>query len=40
MQDGTALPSLHSSHWAPDPEPTIRTGITALTAAALDLLGK
>jgi hippurate hydrolase len=40
MQDGTVLPSLHSSHWAPDPEPTIRTGITALTAAALDLLGK
>ncbi len=40
MQDGTVLPSLHSSKWAPDPEPTIRTGVTALTAAALDLLGK
>jgi hippurate hydrolase len=38
MKEGTVLPSLHSSHWAPDPEPTIKTGITALTAAALDLL--
>ncbi len=38
MKDGTALPSLHSSRWAPDPEPTIKTGVTALTAAALDLL--
>ena len=37
---GTALPSLHSSRWAPDAEPTLKTGITALTAAALDLLGK
>ena len=40
MKNGTALPSLHSSHWAPDPEPTIRTGVTAMTAAALDLLGR
>jgi hippurate hydrolase len=39
QKNGTILPSLHSSHWAPDPEPTIRTGITALTIAALDLLG-
>lgn len=35
---GEALPSLHSSKFAPDPRPTIRTGVTALTAAALDLL--
>ena len=40
MTNGTVLPSLHSSHWAPDPEPTIRTGVTALTEAALDLLRK
>jgi hippurate hydrolase len=35
-----ALPSLHSSKFAPVPEPTIKTGITAVTAAALDLLAK
>ena len=39
-KNGIALPSLHSSRWAPDPAPTIKTGVTALTAAALDLLGK
>ena len=37
-KNGTALPSLHSSRWAPDPELTIKTGVTALTATALDLL--
>jgi hippurate hydrolase len=37
---GAPLPSLHSSKFAPLPEPTIRTGVTALTAAALDLLAK
>ncbi|MEO7598062.1 MAG: amidohydrolase [Opitutus sp.] len=35
---GAPLPSLHSSHFAPVPAPTIKTGVTALTAAALDLL--
>lgn len=35
---GRALPSLHSSTFAPVAEPTIKTGITVLTAAALDLL--
>ncbi len=39
QRDGTVLPSLHSSHWAPDAEPAIKTGVSALTAAALDLLG-
>lgn len=34
---GTRLPSLHSSVFAPVPETTIRTGITAMTAATLDL---
>jgi len=37
---GVPLPSLHSSKFAPVPGPTIRTGVTALTAAALDLLPK
>jgi hippurate hydrolase len=32
------LPSLHSPYFAPDPEPTLETGIKALTAIALDLL--
>ncbi len=40
QRTGVALPSLHSSRFAPVPEPTIKTGITALTAAALDLLAK
>ena len=34
-----SLPSLHSSCYAPDPEPTISLGIQALTAAVLELLG-
>lgn len=37
---GEPLPSLHSSKFAPQAEPTIKTGIEALTAVALDLLGK
>jgi len=37
---GEPLPSLHSSKFAPQPETTIKTGIEALTAVALDLLGK
>src|SRR5438128_5468805 len=34
------LPSLHSSKFAPVPEPTIRTGTVAMTAAVLDLMKK
>ncbi|HEY2799928.1 MAG TPA: amidohydrolase [Chthoniobacterales bacterium] len=34
------LPSLHSSKFAPVPEPTIRTGLIAMTSAVLDLMGK
>src|SRR5438067_5721492 len=34
------LPSLHSSKFAPIPEPTIRTGLVAMTAAVLDLMKK
>jgi hippurate hydrolase len=40
QRTGRALPSLHSNKFAPVPEPTIKTGITAMTAAALDLLSK
>ncbi|MDZ4759526.1 MAG: amidohydrolase, partial [Alphaproteobacteria bacterium] len=32
------LPGLHSSTYAPDPDPTIATGVEAMTAAAIDLL--
>jgi hippurate hydrolase len=34
------LPSLHSSKFAPVPEPTIRTGVAAMTAAVLELMKK
>lgn len=37
-QPGGELPSLHSSLYAPDPEPSIRTGIQAMTAAVCRLL--
>ena len=40
LKTGKALPSLHSSKFAPLPELTIKTGVQAMTAAALDLLGK
>ncbi len=36
----TPLPSLHSSKFAPVPEPTIRLGIVAMTTAVLDLMKK
>lgn len=35
---GVPLPSLHSSKFAPVPEPTIRTGVIGMTAAVLDLM--
>jgi len=35
---GKELPTLHSSKFAPVPEPTIRTGVLAMTAAVLELL--
>jgi len=40
QRTGKSLPSLHSPLWAPMPEPTIKAGVTAMTAAALELLGK
>ena len=38
--DGKELPSLHSSKFAPVPEPTIRTGIIGMTTAVLELMKK
>ena len=35
---GKPLPSLHSSLFAPVPEPAIRTGVTAMTAAVIELM--
>ena len=35
---GKPLPMVHSSTYSPDIEPTLRTGVTATTAAALNLL--
>jgi amidohydrolase len=40
QRTGQPMPSLHSPFWAPAPEPTIKAGVTAMTAAALELLGK
>jgi amidohydrolase len=40
MKTGERLPSLHSPLFAPAPEPTIRTGIRAMTAAVLELMKK
>lgn len=39
-QTGKPLPGLHSSLWAPLPEPSIRTGVKAMTSAVLDLMKK
>ncbi len=38
QKGGPAIPSLHNSGWAPDPAPTIATGVEAMTAAAVDVL--
>lgn len=38
--DPTKLPGLHSSQFAPDREPTLKTGAAALTIAVLELLPK
>ena len=37
---GVPLPGLHSSLWAPVPEPTLRTGVKSMTSAVLDLMKK
>lgn len=38
IASGQRLPSLHSSGWAPLPDPTLRGGIKAMTLAVLELL--
>jgi hippurate hydrolase len=35
---GPAIPSLHNGGWAPDPAPTIATGVETMTAAAVMLM--
>ena len=37
---GTAVPGLHTAGFAPDRERTIRSGVSALTVAVLELMGK
>jgi len=39
-KSGKPLPSLHSSLFEPQPEPTLRAGIKAMTAAVLELMKK
>jgi hippurate hydrolase len=38
IASGARLPSLHSSEFAPVPDPTLRGGIKAMTLAVLELL--
>jgi amidohydrolase len=40
QKSGTPLPSLHSSLFWPVPEPTIRTGVKAMTLAAIEVMKK
>lgn len=38
--EGKPLPTNHSPYFAPTPEPTIRTGVEAMTLAVLSVVGK
>jgi hippurate hydrolase len=38
QQDGTKLPGPHNPRWAPDPAPTIATGVATMTDAVMMLL--
>jgi hippurate hydrolase len=40
QEKNTPLPGLHSSKFAPLPEPTIKTGILAMTTAVMDLFNQ
>jgi amidohydrolase len=40
INSGEKLPGLHSPFFYPDPEPAIKTGVTAIIAGVLDLLKK
>ena len=37
---GKLAPGLHTSRFQPDPEPTLRTGVTSMTSVAMSLLHK
>jgi len=39
QRSGKPVPALHSSQFLPVLEPTLKTGVTAMTAAVLELLG-
>jgi len=39
-EKGTRLPGPHSSEFSPVPEPTIRTGVKAMSGAVMDLMRK
>jgi len=39
-RSGKTPPPLHSPMLAPDPEPTLRTGILLMTSAVLELMGR
>jgi hippurate hydrolase len=39
-ETGVALPGLHSALFSPVPEPTLRTGVKAMTSAVLELMKK
>lgn len=39
-EDAKPLPSLHSALFAPVPEPTLKTGVTAMSMAVLNVLSK
>jgi metal-dependent amidase/aminoacylase/carboxypeptidase family protein len=40
QQAGKVLPGTHTSKFQPDPEPTLRTGVIAMTSVAISLLQK
>jgi hippurate hydrolase len=40
QRGGKPLPALHSSQFLPMMEPTFKTGVTAMTAAVLELMTK
>jgi len=40
QKTGAKLPSLHSPLFAPLPEPTIKTGVEAMTIMVMELLSK
>jgi amidohydrolase len=39
VKSGTFLPPLHNSYFAPDFEPTFKTGVSAMTRTIIDLFG-